>query len=76
MAGIRHVWLLPALEVGQKRPGLVLTWRKRVINASPPVWEAYVCWVDERREDVRFEWVPAMYLRPVQDDALTGPDEA
>jgi hypothetical protein len=64
----RHVWLLPALEVGPPKQGYVLTWRRVVRLASPPSWEAYVLYVDERREDARIEWVPAAYLRPVESE--------
>ncbi|WP_148046010.1 hypothetical protein [Nocardioides marmoriginsengisoli] len=65
----RHVWMLPPLDVGLPRQGLVLTWRRRVVNASPPMWEAYVLWIDERREEARVEWVPASYLQPVESEA-------
>lgn len=61
----RHVWMLPALDVGVPAQGLVLAWRKRARLASPPIWEAYVVYVD-RSEVTRLEWVPATYLRPVE----------
>lgn len=64
--GTRHVWLLPALDVGVPRQGYVLAWRRTVRLASPPAWEAYVVYVDDRRGDTRIEWVPAAYLRPVE----------
>lgn len=68
MARTRHVWLLPALDVGEPEQGLVLTWRRRVRMASPPTWEALVLHIDERREDSRIEWIPASYLQPVESD--------
>lgn len=68
MARTRHVWLLPALDVGRPKQGLVLTWRRVVRLASPPTWEALVLYVDEPREDARLEWIPAQYLRPVESE--------
>ncbi len=65
---VRHVWLIPPMGVGETKPGLVLTWRRRVQQASPPTWEAYVVFVDERREDVRVEWVPSVYLVPARSE--------
>lgn len=64
----RHVWLLPALDVGVARQGYVLAWRRTVRLASPPVWEAYVLYVEEPRGSTCMEWVPAIYLRPVQSE--------
>jgi len=63
----RHVWLLPALDVGKPLPGLVLTWRRTTRLASPPMWEAHVVYVD-RSETIRIEWIPAVYLVPVAAD--------
>lgn len=60
--------MLPALDVGLPRQGYVLAWRRSVRLSSPPVWEAYVVYVDDRRGDTRVEWVPAIYLRPVSSD--------
>lgn len=58
--------MISPLDVGPPRQGYVLTWRRTVRLASPPAWEAYILYVDDRREDARFEWVPAEYLRPVE----------
>lgn len=60
--------MLPALDVGLPRQGYVLSWRRTVRLASPPQWEAYVLYVDERRGDARIEWVPETYLRPVMSE--------
>lgn len=51
----------------------MITWRRTVRLASPPAWEAYILYVDDRREDARFEWVPAEYLRPVESRRPEGP---
>lgn len=61
----RHVILKPPLDVGQPTEGYVLAWRQTQRLASPPMWEAYVVSVDERRGTTKVEWVPAVYLEPV-----------
>lgn len=66
--GTRHVWLRPALDVGDPVQGFVLDWRKHTALAAPPTWEAHVVYVD-RSDVTRIEWVPAMYLRPVDPRA-------
>ncbi len=60
--------MLPALDVGVPRQGYVLAWRRTARLASPPVWEAYVVYVEDRRGDTHMEWVPEIYLRPVRSD--------
>jgi hypothetical protein len=59
----RHVWLIPALNVGPELPGFVMGWRQTARKASTAIWEAHVVYVD-RAGATRIEWVPAMYLRP------------
>jgi hypothetical protein len=57
--------MLPLLDVGLPQQGYVLAWRQTARLSTPPAWEAYVMFVDERHGDARIEWVPATCLRPV-----------
>lgn len=61
----------PVLDMGEPVAGLVVGWRQRPAHgASPAMWEALVASGD--LEAFRFQWVPAMYLTPVEAPRESG----
>lgn len=64
----RHVWVVPAYDVGAPRAGLVVSWRLKHTQTSGPTWEALVMVVDDKTESARMEWVDQARLRPVRSE--------